>query len=133
MSFLNILGVIVKPITDLVDDLHTSDEEAAKIKQAVFETQTNAAMQILDYEKQLLDSQKSIIVAEAQGGSWLQRSWRPITMLTFLGLVVADSFGWLTNPLAPEAWALLQIGLGGYVAGRSLEKIAPKITESFKK
>lgn len=133
MSFLNILGAIAKPITDLVDNLHTSDEEAAQIKQAVFQTQTNLALQVLEYEKQLLESQKSIIVAEAQGGSWLQRSWRPITMLTFLCLVVADSFGWLTNPLAPEAWSLLQLGLGGYVVGRSVEKIAPKLSESFKK
>ena len=133
MSFLNILGAVAKPITDLIDNLHTSDEEAAKIKQAVFQTQTNLALQVLEYEKQLLDSQKSIIVAEAQGGSWLQRSWRPITMLTFLCLVVADSFGWLPFRLAEDAWTLLQLGLSGYVAGRSLEKIAPKITDSFKK
>lgn len=133
MSFLNILGAIAKPVTDLIDNLHTSDEEAGKIKQAVFEMQTNLALKVLDYEKQLLDSQKSIIVAEAQGGSWLQRSWRPITMLTFLCLVVADSFGWLTHPLAPEAWSLLQLGLGGYVVGRSVEKIAPNLKDSFKK
>jgi hypothetical protein len=44
-------------------------------------------------------------------------------MLTFLALVVFDSFGWLPNPLANEAWTLLQIGLGGYVAGRSAEKM----------
>jgi len=43
-------------------------------------------------------------------------------MLVFLGLVVADSFGWLPNPLPPQAWTLLQIGLGGYVVGRSVEK-----------
>lgn len=133
MSFLSILGDIAKPVTDLIDNLHTSDEEEAQIKAAVFQTQTNLASQVLQYEKQLLDSQKSIIVAEAQGGSWLQRSWRPITMLTFLVLVVCDSFGLLAFRLADEAWTLLQIGLGGYVAGRSLEKIAPKITESFKK
>ena len=48
-------------------------------------------------------------------------------MLTFLGLVVCDSFGWLANPLAAEAWTLLQIGLGGYVAGRSGEKIVSQL------
>ena len=63
----------------------------------------------------------SVIIAEAQG-SWLQKNWRPITMLTFLALVVCDSFGQLKFPLAPEAWTLLQIGLGGYVPGRSIEK-----------
>lgn len=129
MKFLDILGSIVSPITALIDNLHTSDEEEAQVRAAVFQVQTNFATALLDYEKQLLESQRSIIVAEAQGGSWLQRSWRPITMLTFLALVVGDSFGWLVNPLAPEAWTLLQLGLGGYVVGRSVEKIAPKIMQ----
>ena len=44
-------------------------------------------------------------------------------MMTFLALVVMDSFGFLPFRLASEAWILLQIGLGGYVAGRSGEKI----------
>jgi hypothetical protein len=44
-------------------------------------------------------------------------------MLTFLALVVFDSFGLLSSKLAPEAWTLLQLGLGGYVVGRSAEKL----------
>lgn len=75
--------------------------------------------QFMEYEKQLLKSQADIVVSEAQGGSWLQKSWRPIMMLAFLGLVVLDSLGLLPNKLAPEAWTLLQLGLGGYVVGRS--------------
>jgi hypothetical protein len=81
----------------------------------------------LEYETQLLKSKTDIITAEANGQSWLQRSWRPTTMLTFLALVVFDSFGWLANPLAQEAWTLLQIGIGGYVTGRSIEKITDKV------
>jgi hypothetical protein len=46
------------------------------------------------------------------------------TMLTFLALVVGDTFGLFATPLRDEAWSLLQIGLGGYVVGRSGEKIA---------
>ena len=71
--------------------------------------------------------QGNVVIAEASGKSWLQRSWRPITMLSFLVLVILDSFGLLVNPLAKEAWTLLQIGLGGYVVGRSAEKIATQI------
>lgn len=71
--------------------------------------------------------QASVIVSEAQGKSWLQRTWRPITMMVFLVLVVLDSFGWLPNPLAPQAWTLLSIGLGGYVVGRSAEKVVDKL------
>ena len=60
----------------------------------------------------------------------LQRNWRPITRLSFLGLVVADAFGMLAFRLADQAWLLLQIGLGGYVVGRSVEKISPQIAAS---
>ena len=50
-----------------------------------------------------------------------------MTLLSFLVLVILDSFGLLVNPLAKEAWTLLQIGLGGYVVGRSAEKIATQV------
>ena len=65
--------------------------------------------------------------AEAGGQSWLQRNWRPLTMLAFLVLVIADSFGLLAFRLTAEAWQLLQIGLGGYVVCRSVEKIVPRL------
>ncbi len=48
-------------------------------------------------------------------------------MLTFLALAVGDSMGWLSAPLRDEAWTLLEIGLGGYIVGRSGEKIAKTI------
>ena len=57
----------------------------------------------------------------------MQRNWRPITMLSFLTLVILDSFGLLVFRLSDEAWLLLQIGLGGYVVGRSAEKMLPAI------
>ncbi len=79
---------------------------------------------LLDFEGDVLKIRADVIMAEAGGKSWLQRSWRPITMLTFLVLVVLDSFGVLPFRLSVEAWALLKIGLGGYVIGRSAEAVA---------
>ena len=124
-----ILDIITKAlpsITNVIDDLHTSDEEklAAKNKLAAI---TNAM------QSDILKAQSSIITAEAQGKSWLQRNWRPITMLAFLILVVCDSFGLLAFRLSDDAWDLLKIGLGGYVVGRSAEKIAPTVTNAMKK
>ena len=77
-------------------------------------------------QQALVDSASSIIVAEAQGESWLQRNWRPVTMITFVGLVVAKWLGY-TAPGVTEAIELklldiIQVGLGGYVVGRSVEK-----------
>jgi hypothetical protein len=129
MGLIDLIAGIFKPAADLIDNLHTSEEEKLTIRQAMFEAQMAAAAKAQEYESQLLKSKADIITAEAQGGSWIQRNWRPITMLTFLFLVVCDSFGWLVTPLAAEAWTLLQIGLGGYVVGRSVEKVAPKIKD----
>jgi hypothetical protein len=133
MSIWKFLTGAVEPITRLVDDLHTSEEERLQIKSKLFEMQSQLSSQILDYEKAQLDAKSQLILAEAQGASWLQRNWRPITMLTFLALVVLDSFGLLAFRLASEAWSLLQIGLGGYVVGRSVEKIVPKVSQVMRK
>tara|TARA_R110000782_G_scaffold233977_1_gene320174 strand:+ start:392 stop:784 length:393 start_codon:yes stop_codon:yes gene_type:complete len=127
VNILSFIGEIFKPAAKLIDDLHTSDEEKLTLKNKLTVIQNEMHSKVIDYETKLLASQSSIIIAEASGQSWMQRSWRPITMLTFLGLVVCDSFGWLANPLAAEAWTLLQIGLGGYVTGRSIEKVAVKL------
>ena len=133
MSIWNFLSGVAEPVTKLVDELHTSDEERLQIKAKLFEMQTSMAAKAMDYEARLVEAKTSVITAEAQGASWLQRNWRPITMLTFLVLVVADTFGLTAFRLDPEAWTLLQIGLGGYVVGRSAEKIAPKVTEVMRK
>ena len=132
-GILGFLGAAIKPVTDLIDDLHTSDEEELQARNALTALENQMSAKLLEYESQLLASQSTIITAEAQGQSWLQRNWRPITMLTFLVLVVCDSFGLLAFRLAEQAWTLLQIGLGGYVVGRSAEKIAPHVMKAFRK
>jgi len=121
----------LKPIADLIDAIHTSDDERNKARAALAAVQVDFLSKVLDYEARVNEARSAVLMAEAQGNSWLQRSWRPLTMLTFLVLVVGDSFGVLANRLAPEAWTLLQLGLGGYVVGRSAEKVAPILAESL--
>ena len=126
-SVFKVLANLVTPVTKLIGEMHTSEEEKLTLRNALAGMQNTISMAYLEYESEILKSKASIIMAEAQGGSWIQRNWRPVTMLTFLLLVVMDSFGWLASPLADEAWVLLQIGLGGYVVGRSAEKVVPKL------
>lgn len=130
MSVLGFISRIFEPAVKLVDELHASEEEKLEMQRRIRVIENEFLDKVLEYETKLMDNQAAVIRAEATGHSWLQRNWRPITMLTFLALVVADSFGWLANPLAPEAWVLLQIGLGGYVAGRSAEKITSQVMET---
>lgn len=111
------------------DTLEGAGNLAIKIRQAITgeinpEKKAELEAQLLTIEANIKQAQANVIMSEANGQSWLQRSWRPITMLTFLLLVVIDSFGWLPFRLAKEAWELLKIGLGGYVIGRSAETVA---------
>ena len=125
MGIFSFIGNIFKPAAKLIDDLHTSAEEKLQLRNELAKLETEFREKVLEYETRLMEAQSSIIKAESTGHSWIQRNWRPIVMLVFLVLVVCDSFGVLKFRLADEAWTLLQIGMGGYVVGRSAEKIIP--------
>ncbi len=131
-DILKIVGGFFEPAAKLIDDLHTSDEERLKIKESLALIEEGIVMKILEYSTKILEYdnkvmelQAKVITAESTGKSWIQRNWRPVTMLVFLFLVVCDSFGWLKFRLAEDAWDLLKIGLGGYVVGRTAEKVIP--------
>ena len=123
----DLISNIFKPAANLVDELHTSDEERLNAKSKMLEVQAVAMQQVFDYETQALTARANIVNSEASSENWIASSWRPITMLTFMVLAVGDSLGLLATPLRDEAWMLLQLGLGGYVVGRSGEKIAKTI------
>lgn len=133
MNVLGLIGQIFKPAMDAIDNVHTSTEEKLEKKAALLQLQTQFLTDALEYEQAQLKERSAIIQAEAKADSWLTRSWRPITMLTFLGLVVCDSFGWLASPLAPDAWTLLQLGIGGYIVGRSAQGVTKSVAEALKK
>ena len=82
-------------------------------------------------------AQADIVKTEAASSHWLAANWRPLMMLTFGALIVARWFG-LAAPNLSEAeylklWSIVEFGLGGYVVGRSVEKVAPSIVGAFKK
>tara|TARA_R100000951_G_C2610243_1_gene171010 strand:- start:283 stop:681 length:399 start_codon:yes stop_codon:yes gene_type:complete len=118
-------GGVISEIGKVIDNIFTNDEERIKAK--------NEVMKVLKaQELELYKMQTEVIIAEASG-NWLQRSWRPIIMLSFGFIVIyvkflAPLFDWTIPELEPEFWSLLKLGIGGYVIGRSAEKIANKVT-----
>jgi hypothetical protein len=145
---------IVAPVANLfnsalgiVDKMVPDKDLATKLKAAL----SQELMRITHNEFiELMKSQTSIILAEAKGG-WLQRNWRPMLMALF-GVIIANNY--IVHPylqlfapgkslaltLPPEMWSLLKIGIGGYVVGRSVEKVTAggvtklveKVSETFK-
>jgi len=122
LGITELISGIFKPAAELIDNLHTSTEEKLEQKRLLLEVQGRAMDRVHEYNTALLEGQAKIINSEAQSEHWVTATWRPIVMLGLFSLVMLDSFGWLPNRLSEEAWLLLQIGLGGYVVGRSVEK-----------
>lgn len=94
---------------------------------------------VLEYEAKVLEAQQAVIVAEAQGKSWIQRNWRPVLMMVII-VIVANNYvlfpylSLFTDKVAmldlpEELFTLLSVGVGGYVVGRSGEKIAQSLRQ----
>jgi hypothetical protein len=81
-------------------------------------------------------AQADIVKTEAASSHWLAANWRPLLMLVFGGLIVARWFGWAAPNLSEaeylKLWSIVEFGLGGYVVGRSVEKIAPSVAGALK-
>lgn len=132
-NILKIVGGFFEPVAKLIDDLHTSDEEKLKIKENLALIEQTMSTKILEYDNKVMELQSKVITAEAMGQSWIQRNWRPITMLVFLFLIFCDHWGWLAYRLSDEVLGLMKLGLCGYVAGRTAEKVLPSAMREFGK
>ena len=113
------LQALISPAKELISEFIVDKDKRV-------EAEARLTALILEAGSRELEAASNIIIAEAKGGSWLQRMWRPMTMMIFVGLVAAHWLGF-TPPNLPhqQVMALLdiiKIGLGGYVLGRSAEK-----------
>lgn len=92
---------------------------------------------ILDHSDKIDAAAADIIKAEASSGNWLAASWRPITALIFVGLIVARWFGYtapaMTEPEYMSVYELVKIMIGGYVVSRGIEKVMPDVVTALKK
>ncbi|WP_444897910.1 3TM-type holin [Microbulbifer sp. SSSA005] len=113
------ISAISNLLGKVIDKAFPDKTEANRLK-----AQVDSQLISMDLEE--LKAATQVITAEASGESWLQRNWRPVTMLTFVGLIVIHWLGWTAPNLSEDqTLALLEIvkiGLGGYVVGRSAEK-----------
>lgn len=73
---------------------------------------------MMELEDRFVEEQAAVLREEARG-NWLQRSWRPVLMLSFAGIVVVGAF--VDLPILEDSsrfWNLLEIGIGGYIIGK---------------
>ncbi len=128
-----IIGILGKVAGTVAGSLFPDPEH--ELKRIELQQALQAA--VLERTSEIEKAAADVVKAEAQGQSWLQRTWRPITMLVFVGLIVARWLGFSAPNLGEaevlKLWDIIQLGLGGYVIGRSAEKILPGVVQSLKR
>lgn len=91
------------------------------------------AQMYMNGELQQMTAQAGVITAEANSANKLASSWRPCLMYLFMLLIfnnyffapyMSALFGWhVVLDLPNDMWGLIKLAMGGYVMGRSLEKV----------
>ena len=120
----------IELVTKIIDKVIPDKGAADKAK---FELLNMAA----NNELKILAEQHSTIRQEAASTHWMAANWRPLTMLTFVGLIVARWFGYAAPELCEaeylKLWDIVELGLSGYVIGRSVEKVLPQMATAISK
>jgi hypothetical protein len=131
LPILSALAPILNKVFDVVDKSIPDKDLAAKLK-------AELNTQLLQSGTEELKASARIVEAEAKAG-WFAASWRPLLMYVLIFILV---WNYILAPLVKaithgmtiinfdlpgDVWTLLQIGLGGYVTGRSAEAVARTI------
>lgn len=124
------VGSLVDSVGSVIDNLHTSGEEKLAAKMKLLELEQSFQRQLLEADVEWAKTQAEVLKTEIASTHWMAANWRPILMLTFTyvvahNFVIAPIFSLDVLPLPPDMWDLLKIGVGGYIVGRSAEKIIP--------
>ena len=120
-------------VAPLAKILFSTIEKSVPDKDLQEKLKSQLQTQLLQSNTQELQAAAKIIEAEAKAG-WFASSWRPLLMYVLIFILV---WNYVIGPvikvftgavisfeLPGDVWTLLNVGLGGYVIGRSAESVA---------
>ena len=133
---LSVIGSIISglsgPLGQVAERYFDNKDDQQAFKNAV-------ELEILKNQKEFQDLSANIVLAEAKSEHKLTSIWRPATMLLFAMVIAINiliipyiiiPILWLAGvpvpefmPIPEQVWTLITVGLGGYVGGRSGEKM----------
>lgn len=129
--------LLAGPLVDKIIGLFSTIQNG-KFTEAEIRAKVQA--QVLETIADVTRTQGDVIMAEMRAESPLQRLWRPVTALLFVWIVFWFGFlqplfvGWFGLPplrvgdaLLLQIIELVKLCLGGYIGGRTLEKIVATV------
>ena len=135
-ALLPIISALIKGPLSAIIDAYVADIELRRKLKADLEAS------LLDHLSKSEELQQTIVLAEIKSDNWLTANWRPLLMLALMGFLILVGLvipaidllvghpipyqpRW--NDLPAGFWDFLTVGMGGYIGGRSLEKITGQI------
>ena len=123
---MNLITVLAPILGDVLKKVLPDADKNKEIEREI-------RLALLDHTDSLEKVRGNIVLAEANSTHWLTATWRPLLMMVIVAII---AFNYLLFPvlgmitgevhtlyLPDQLWTLLQIGVGGYVVGRSGEKM----------
>jgi hypothetical protein len=133
-----VAGLLKGPLTQVL-------ESYVKDRATRQQLEADLKVRLTTHLTEALALQQGVVLAEVNSEHWLTRSWRPLLMCLLMGFLVltglvlplmdlllgrAIPFNPHWQAIPPAFWEFLTIGMGGYIGGRSLEKIAGAVVGS---
>jgi len=124
-----LITVLAPIVGDLVKRLIPDGDKSMDVEKEI-------KLALLEHTDSLESLRGKIVLEEAKSSHWLTATWRPLLMMVIVAII---GLNYLIFPvmnlflgmdyvidLPVELWNLLQIGVGGYIVGRSGEKMVDK-------
>ena len=135
------INSLISGVGKIIDKFKHAPAEKAAAHLALGKLHHTMVQEALKFEIAQVQAQASVILAEAKNG-WMSRSWRPILMFVFMAIIINNFLVWpystelgiTAQQLEFPTWMqdLLKLGVGGYIGGRSAEKIIPATVKAWK-
>jgi len=135
LDALNPLKAVIDTVNGVIGKFVPDPAEKLALQSQIATATAELQSKMIDADRALADAQASVITAEVKSDSWLAKNWRPILMLTFTFIIAwnyifVPILGVTAAAIPADMWTLMKIGVGGYVIGRSGEKIAPAVASA---
>ena len=129
------ISSIIGPVGKILDDVVTSDEERLKFRNELARIEADVKLKAIDLEKQVVQDQTKIQVAELKQESFFVKAARPFATWSLVSLIL---FTYVASPFIKYIWdihipivddtAIITLGAisGTHTLGRSIEKVMKK-------